>query len=108
MTDCGTVGHQYGYYNKMKDKIQEIIDTKPKHYTRIISANADQTSTFFDATPVNFPAGTKFRARIARSSTGHNSGDLLAEAPSASLQAAGVTTTPAAQLSVYRLVGWNY
>ena len=69
---------------------------------------ADDTSNFFDFATIEVPAGVKLRARFARSSTGADFGSLTPSAPSASLTSAGVPVVPSAQLTVYRVQGWEY
>lgn len=71
-------------------------------------AGADDTVNFFDFATIELPAGVKLRARFARSSTGADFGSLTPSVPSASLISAGVPTAPSAQLTVYRVQGWEY
>jgi len=71
-------------------------------------SGADESSLFFDGTPINLPTGAKIRARFARSSTGTDFGELRSASPSASLTTYGLGTSPSAQLSVYKVIGWNY
>lgn len=71
-------------------------------------AGADEVALFFDGTPLTLPTGTKIRARFARSSTGTDFGELRAAAPDATLISYGLTESPSAQLTVYRVIGWNY
>lgn len=70
--------------------------------------NANESKIFFDFSPINFPAGTKFRARWARSSTGSDFGQLQSATPSALLTSAGVPAAPTAQFTVYTLNSHTY
>ena len=72
-----------------------------------LETSAD-SRTFFDFTTDSFPAGTKIRARFARSSTGSDFGSLEPATGSAALTSLGVTPVPSAQLTVYKVQGWNY
>lgn len=63
--------------------------------------SAAESKYFFDFSLINLPAGTKFRAQWARSSTGSDFGQLQAAAPSAALTAQGVPQAPSAQFTVY-------
>lgn len=71
-------------------------------------AGSDEVTIFDDSTPLFVPTGTKIRARFARSSTGTDFGELRASTPSASLITYGLPASPSAQLTVYRVIGWNY
>lgn len=70
--------------------------------------SASETKVFFDFSPINFPAGTKFRARWARSSTGSDFGQLQPATPSAALQALGAPIAPTAQFTIYTLDSYTY
>lgn len=61
-------------------------------------------------TPINAPSGAKFRTRFARSSTGHDSGDLVGLELSATLKAAapGLTDQPSAFFEMFILPGNEY
>ena len=65
--------------------------------------NSNSTVVFFDVSTFKFPIGTKLRNRFARSSTGHNSGDLISVSPSATLTGLGVPDAPSAQITIYRI-----
>lgn len=64
--------------------------------------NADESKIFFDMAFVYLHAGTHVRARWARSSTGHNSGNLVSISPSTTLANLGVQPVASAQLTIYR------
>jgi len=64
--------------------------------------NSNETQTFFDIAFLVGVAGLKLRTLFARSSTGSDSGDLIAESPSAALIALGVMGAPSAQITVYK------
>lgn len=70
--------------------------------------NSEESDLFFDISAVVFPAGIKFRSMFARSSTGDNSGDLMASTPSAALVSYGVPVAPSAQISIYRSTTYPY
>ena len=70
--------------------------------------NSTDTDTFFDNTPVFLPAGAKARTRFARSSLGHNSGDIVPGTLSPTLQAYGLVPSASAQVTVYKSNNWNY
>lgn len=73
-----------------------------------LNSSAD-VDLFFDLTPTRLNKGTKLRARWARDGGGDNSGDLRPFTLSATLQAAiGVTQVASAQVSAYRLNGFEY
>lgn len=67
-----------------------------------------QVEVFFDFSPVYFPAGILVRQIFARSSLGTNFGSLIPGIPSVPLQNLGLSSSPAAQVSVYRLRDFNY
>lgn len=70
--------------------------------------DSKQVEIFFDMSPVFAPAGLKLRQVFARSSEGTDFGSFLPGTPSAALTAAGITDSPAAQISLYKLRGYNY
>lgn len=65
--------------------------------------SSSDTVVFFDLSNIQVPVGAKLRNRFARSSTGNDSGDLRARAPSAALQALGVQDAPSAQITFYAI-----
>lgn len=65
--------------------------------------SSTETQTFFDFAGLYGVAGMKMRTMFARSSTGNDSGDLIAEVPSAALIAAGVLGAPSAQITIYKV-----
>ncbi len=65
--------------------------------------NSNDTTVFFDLSNVLLPVGVKLRNRFARSSTGHDSGDLVPSTPSSTLTSAGVPVAPSAQVSIYKI-----
>lgn len=67
-----------------------------------------QVEIFFDFSPAEFPSGLLVRQVFARSSLGTDFGSLIAGIPSASLVSQGLSSSPAAQVSVYSLRGFNY
>lgn len=76
-----------------------------------IRATIDNGATdahLYDSSPAFFPAGLYLRTMQARSSTGHDSGGLYSEAPSATLQAYGVGADPSASLEWHIMTGYNY
>lgn len=70
--------------------------------------DARQVEIFFDFSPVEFVKGALVRQVFARSSLGTNFGSLIAGMPSPALSLQGVLPAPAAQVSAYRLKGFNY
>jgi len=70
--------------------------------------NSSETQTFFDVAFLNGVVGLKLRTMFARSSTGNDSGDLIASAPSAALIGAGVQSSPSAQITTYKHLSYNY
>ena len=70
--------------------------------------NSRQVEIFFDFSPVYFPAGVLIRQVFARSSLGTDFGSLISGIPSAPLQALGLSSSPAAQVSIYRLRDFDY
>lgn len=70
--------------------------------------NARQVEIFFDFSPIELTKGTLVRQVFARSSLGTNFGSLIAGIPSPVLSLQGILPAPAAQVSVYRLKGFNY
>jgi len=64
--------------------------------------DSTETQTFFDMAFLVGVTGLKLRTMFARSSTGSDSGDLIASAPSAALIALGVMGAPSAQITIYK------
>ncbi len=71
-------------------------------------SSSTETQTFFDIAMLQGTVGLKLRTMFARSSTGNDSGDLIATTPSAILQALGVMGAPSAQITSYRHLSYNY
>lgn len=70
--------------------------------------DSEQVEIFFDFAAVYFSTGLLIRQVFARSSTGTDFGSAIAGIPSAPLQALGISSSPAAQVSIYRLRDFNY
>lgn len=70
--------------------------------------NSTETQTFFDFAALSGITGLKLRTMFARSSTGDDSGDLIASTPSATLTGLGVQPSPSAQITLYRHLSYNY
>lgn len=70
--------------------------------------DTDEVDIFFDFSAIYFSAGVKIRQTFARSSTGANFGSAVSGVPSLPLQAAGINSSPSAQVTIYRLRDFNY
>ena len=75
---------------------------------RIAIDDSSTDAHLYDSSPIFLPTGLYLRTLCARSSTGHNSGGLYSEAPSAALQALGVGDDPSASLEWHTLNGYDY
>jgi hypothetical protein len=70
----------------------------------ILLNTSDDNSVFFDFSTLFLVAGLRLRTRFSRSSTGNDSGDLIPSIPSAALAALGVSSSPSAQVTLYKSV----
>ncbi len=85
-----------------------MVWNKIGNSTSIHLTNSTETKTFFDVAFMVGVTGLKLRTLFARSSTGNDSGDLIAETPSAALIALGVMSAASAQITIYKDSNYNY